>query len=60
LEPTKKGFSQIKDIENSYLALDDMERGFGKKIPLLETGRFAIASSSSHAGKISRNEGAIR
>ncbi len=30
----KKGFSQIRDVENSYLALDDMERGFGKKIPL--------------------------
>jgi len=29
-----KNFSQIKDIENSFLALDDMETGFGKKIPL--------------------------
>jgi hypothetical protein len=29
-----KDFSQIKDIENSFLALDDMEKGFGKKIPL--------------------------
>ena len=29
-----KNFSQIKDIENSFLALDDIEKGFGKKIPL--------------------------
>jgi len=29
-----KDFSQIKDIENSFLALDDMEKGFGRKIPL--------------------------
>ena len=29
-----KGFSQIKDVENSFLALDDIEKGFGKKIPL--------------------------
>jgi len=27
-------FDQIKDIENSFLAVDDMETGFGKKIPL--------------------------
>lgn len=29
-----KDFSQIKDVANSFLALDDMEKGFGKKIPL--------------------------
>lgn len=29
-----KDFSQINNIENSFLALDDMEKGFGKKIPL--------------------------
>lgn len=29
-----KDFTQIKDIENSFLAVDDMEKGFGKKIPL--------------------------
>lgn len=29
-----KDFSQIKDIKNSYLAVDDMEKGFGCKIPL--------------------------
>ena len=29
-----KDFSQIKDMENSFLALDDMETGFGNKIPL--------------------------
>jgi len=29
-----KDFSQIKDIDNSFLALDDMEKGFGNKIPL--------------------------
>jgi uncharacterized protein len=30
----KKNFTQIADIENSYLALDEIEIGFGKKIPL--------------------------
>ena len=30
----KKGFRQIKDIENSFLALDDIETGIGNKIPL--------------------------
>lgn len=30
----KKDFSQIAEIENSYLALDEIEIGFGKKIPL--------------------------
>ena len=29
-----KNYDQIKDIENSFLSLDDMEMGFGKKIPL--------------------------
>ncbi len=29
-----KGFSQIKNIENSFLVLDDMEKGFGRKIPI--------------------------
>jgi predicted AAA+ superfamily ATPase len=29
-----KDFSQIKDIEDSYLALDDIEIGCGNKIPL--------------------------
>lgn len=30
----KKDFSQISGMKNSFLALDDMEKGFGKKIPL--------------------------
>ena len=30
----KKGFDQIKDIENSYLAIDETEVGYGNKIPL--------------------------
>jgi len=29
-----KTFDQIKDMENSFLAVDDMEKGFGQKIPL--------------------------
>jgi len=29
-----KGFKQIKDIENSYIAFDDVEVGNGNKIPL--------------------------
>lgn len=29
-----KDFSQIKDVENSFLVLDNMEFGFGRKIPL--------------------------
>jgi predicted AAA+ superfamily ATPase len=29
-----KGFSQIKDIANSFLAVDNIEKGFGQKIPL--------------------------
>ncbi|NBK99313.1 MAG: 3-dehydroquinate dehydratase [Erysipelotrichia bacterium] len=30
----KKGFEQIKDIPNSYVASDDLETGIGNKIPL--------------------------
>ena len=30
----KKSFEQIKDIPNSYLAIDETEVGFGNKIPL--------------------------
>ena len=30
----KKGFKQIKDLKESYLALDDIEIGIGNKIPL--------------------------
>jgi hypothetical protein len=30
----KKSFDQIKDIPNSYLAIDETEVGFGNKIPL--------------------------
>jgi hypothetical protein len=29
-----KGFKQIKDVENSFVAADDIEVGFGNKIPL--------------------------
>jgi predicted AAA+ superfamily ATPase len=29
-----KSFSQIKDMENSFLALDEIEIGIGNKIPL--------------------------
>lgn len=29
-----KGYAQIKNIENSYIAMDDIESGFGNKIPL--------------------------
>ncbi|MDQ7060850.1 MAG: AAA family ATPase [Sulfurimonas sp.] len=29
-----KGFKQIKDIEHSFVAADDLEVGFGNKIPL--------------------------
>jgi uncharacterized protein len=31
---SKKSFSQIADFENSYLAIDEIEMGIGKKIPL--------------------------
>lgn len=30
----RKSFDQIADIENSYLAIDDIEVGFGNRIPL--------------------------
>ena len=30
----KKSFNQIKDIENSFIAFDDVEIGHGNKIPL--------------------------
>lgn len=30
----KKSFEQIKDIEDSYLAVDDIETGYGNRIPL--------------------------
>jgi hypothetical protein len=29
-----KSFNQIKDLKQSYLALDDIETGIGNKIPL--------------------------
>ena len=29
-----KSFTQIKDINNAFLALDDLEIGFGAKVPL--------------------------
>ena len=29
-----KDFSQIRNVEKSFLALDDIEKGFGRKIPL--------------------------
>ena len=29
-----KGFSQIKGIDNSYVVSDNIDIGFGKKIPL--------------------------
>ena len=30
----KKGFTQIKDIPDSFVAADDIEFGYGNKIPL--------------------------
>jgi hypothetical protein len=30
----KKGFNQIKDMDNSFVAADDIEMGFDNKIPL--------------------------
>ena len=30
----KKGFDQIKDLKNSFVAADDVETGYGNKIPL--------------------------
>ena len=29
-----KGFDQIRDVPNSYVVNDDVERGIGNKIPL--------------------------
>jgi hypothetical protein len=29
-----KGFKQIVDVENSFVVADDIESGFGNKIPL--------------------------
>ena len=29
-----KNYNQIKDIKDSYIAADDIEYGFGNKIPL--------------------------
>ena len=29
-----KRFKQIKDMQNSFVASDEIERGFGNKIPL--------------------------
>ena len=29
-----KGFKQIIDVENAFLALDNMETGIGNKVPL--------------------------
>lgn len=29
-----KGYRQIKDLPHSYIAADDIEAGFGNKIPL--------------------------
>lgn len=29
-----KGFDQIKDIENSFLVVDGIERGFHNRLPL--------------------------
>jgi 3-dehydroquinate dehydratase len=34
IDGTKKGFEQIKDMPNSYVAADDIEVGVGNKIPL--------------------------
>jgi predicted AAA+ superfamily ATPase len=31
---SQKGFSQVKDIPDSYIASDGIELGFGNKIPL--------------------------
>ncbi len=34
IDGAKKSYKQIKDIENSFIAADDIETGFGNKIPL--------------------------
>ena len=31
---SRKGFNQIKDIPDSFVAADDIDIGFGNKIPL--------------------------
>lgn len=31
---SRKNFKQIKDIPDSFLAVDDIETGFGNRIPL--------------------------
>jgi len=36
-----KKFDQVKDISNSYLAIDDIETGYGNKIPLWMFGLLA-------------------
>ena len=41
-----KGFEQIKDIENSYVAADDILVGKGNKVPLWLFGLCCIDSSS--------------
>ena len=33
-EVSYKSFKQIKDLPNSYVVADDIEVGFGNKIPL--------------------------
>lgn len=30
----KKSFAQIKDVENSFVVADDIEIGYGNRIPL--------------------------
>ncbi|MBQ5568388.1 MAG: hypothetical protein IIT41_03990, partial [Oscillospiraceae bacterium] len=35
-----KGFDQIKDLPDSYVAADGLEVGFGNKIPLWLFGSF--------------------
>ena len=34
VEGKNKSFKHIKDIENSFIVTDDIEIGFGNKIPL--------------------------
>ncbi len=31
---TKKGFTQIRDIPDSFVAADDIQIGFGNRVPL--------------------------
>jgi len=37
-----KGFGQIRNIENSYVVADDIESGFGNKIPMWLFGFFLL------------------